>query len=639
MLTPRNISLRGISVDLNIIVGGPQGGGIETAGLLAIRSLALCGLEVFADREYHSNIKGKHSYSHIRASDRAVHSIRYPVDALGGLDVETIATHFKDVGKGGAIVYEESLAPKQLTKLPSMEEGRMERLKAELNALGIQDSLGALGRYCSSQGVRVHAIPFSKILSEAMRSPNPPIERIMNTAITTSLLGLSGLPKTVVENGVQAIFREKADAMEMNRRAVDAVYAYLDPKGTLPLPEKSGAEPRYLVAGNDAVAMGKLLGGLRLQTYYPITPAADESFAIEQHSELRDAAGAVVGSPVVVQAEDEIAAIAMAIGGALTGVRSATSTSGPGLCLMVEGFGWAGNSEVPVVITHYQRGGPSTGLPTRHSQSDLLFSIFAGHGEFARIVLASGDHAEALEDAVKIMNYAERYQVPAVHLLDKGVANCITAIRIKDRFSIDRGKLQGKQAAGSGEYKRFAIDKSGISPRAFLGEQLMWYTGDEHTERGNITEDTHDRNLMYEKRMEKSRRILEELPDEDKAILYGPEKYDDLIMTWGITKGAVLDALGSLGRGGRRVAVLSVRLMEPFPSNLVSEYLWDASEVIDIEANYLGMLAELVRMRCGIYVKHRILKYSGRLVTEDEVGMAYAKIREGTERVVLSGGE
>jgi 2-oxoglutarate ferredoxin oxidoreductase subunit alpha len=626
-------------LDINIIVGGPQGGGIETAGLLAIRSLALCGLEVFADREYHSNIKGKHSYSHIRASEKAIHSIKYPVDTLGGLDVETIATHYHEVKKGGVIVYEEALASKQLTKIPSMDEGRRERLRTELETLGIKDSLGALGEYCSGQGIRVQAIPFSKILVEAMRSPNPFIERTMNTAITSSLLALSGIPKVVVDKGVEATFREKAEVMGMNRLAVDSVYAFLSPKSAEPFTGGIGNKQRFLVAGNDAVAMGKLLGGLRLQTYYPITPAADESFAIEQHSELRDEKGTVIGSPVVVQAEDEIAAIAMAIGGALAGVRSATSTSGPGLCLMVEGFGWAGNSEVPVVITHYQRGGPSTGLPTRHSQSDLLFSVFAGHGEFARIVLASGDHLEALEDAAKILNFAERYQVPAIHLLDKGVANCITAITIEKAFKVDRGMLQGKQAAEGGDYKRFAINESGISPRAFLGDQLMWYTGDEHSEHGNISEDPSNRNRMYSKRMEKSRKILEELPDEDKAVLYGPEKYDDLIMTWGITKGAVLDALGSLGRSSRRVAALNVRLMEPFPSALVSEYLWDANEVIDIEANYLGMLAELVRMRCGIYVKHRILKYSGRLITEDEVGMGYAKIREGKERVVLSGGE
>jgi 2-oxoglutarate ferredoxin oxidoreductase subunit alpha len=626
-------------MDLNIIVGGPQGSGIETAGLLAIRSLAMTGLEVFADREYHSNIKGKHSYSHIRASDKAVRSIKYPVDALGGLDVETIATHYHEVKKGGMLVYEETLSKKPLTKIPSMDAGRMERLKAELDSLGMQDNLGSLGEYCSRQGIHVHAMPFSKILVDRMHSQNPYIERTMNTAITAALLALSGFPRSVVDDGLEGTFKEKADVLGVNKLASGAVYDYLKPTSMEPPPKRTGAMRRFLVAGNDAVAIGKLLGGLRLQTYYPITPAADESFAIEQHSELLDSEGAVIGSPVVVQAEDEIAAMAMAIGGALAGVRSATSTSGPGFCLMVEGFGWAGNSEVPVVITSYQRGGPSTGLPTRNSQSDLLFSIFAGHGEFTRVVLASGDHLEALEDATKILNFAEKYQVPAIHLLDKGLANCITAIPIEVSIKIDRGILQGDRAAEAGDYRRFALSQSGISPRAFLGQQLMWHTGDEHNEHGNISEDPYGRNLMYAKRMEKNRKILEELPDEDKAILYGPEKYDDLVMTWGTTKGAVLDALDSLGRSGRRVAVLSVRLMEPFPSPLVSNYLWDANEVIDIEANYLGMLAELVRMRCGIYVKHRILKYTGRLITEDEVNMAYSKVRGGEERVVLRGGE
>ncbi len=168
---------------------------------------------------------------------------------------------------------------------------------------------------------------------------------------------------------------------------------------------------------------------------------------------------------------------------------------------------------------------------------------------------------------------------------------------------------------------------------------MMWYTGDEHNELGHIAEDPSTRERMYKKRLLKGEKIVAELPEEDKAILYGPDRYDDLILTWGITKGAVLDALGGLGSKGRRVSVLNVRLMEPFPSALVSEDLWDANEIIDIEANYLGMLAELVRMRCGIYIKNRVLKYTGRLITEDEVGMAYSKVRGGQDRVILGGGE
>jgi 2-oxoglutarate ferredoxin oxidoreductase subunit alpha len=624
-------------LDINILIGGPQGGGIETAGLLAVRSLALCGFEVFADREYHSNIKGKHSYAHIRASRKAVRSLKYPVDALGGLDVETIATHYKELKNGGIMVFDEALASKPLTKIPSMEEERMEKLKGEIKALGIQDTLGSLCNHCAAQGIRVKSVPFSKILIEAMKGPSPLIERTLNTAITAALLALLGFPKGVIDEGIRAIFKEKIEVVDMNLRAVDAVYRFLGAEAEK-IEESSSTAKRLLLAGNDAVAIGKLMGGLRLQTYYPITPAADESLAIEQHSQLKDAEGKGIGSPVVVQAEDEIAAIAMAIGGALAGARSATSTSGPGFSLMVEGFGWAGNSEVPVVITHYQRGGPSTGLPTRHSQSDLLFSIFAGHGEFTRIVLASSDHLEALEDATKTLNYAERYQIPVIHLLDKGVANCLTTVRIMKPIRIDRGLIQPRgQELGS--YKRFTFKDDGISPRAFLGDELMWYTGDEHDEFGHIAENPSTRERMYSKRMVKSEKILTELPDEDKAILYGPEKYDDLILTWGITKGAVLDALETMDPKGRRVAALNVRLMEPFPSKLVSEYIWNANEVIDIEANYLGMLAELVRMRCGIYVKHRILKYTGRLITEDEVGAAYSKIREGEDRVILGGGE
>ncbi len=252
-------------MDLNIIIGGPQGSGIETAGVLAIRSLAVSGLEVFADREYHSNIKGKHSYSHIRASEKAVRSIKYPVDALGGLDVETIATHFQEVKKGGVLVYEEALAAKPLTKIPSMEAGRRERLKGELEARHIADSLGALAGYCSEHGVRVQAIPFSKILVEGLRAQNPYIERTMNTAITSALLALSGMPKSVVDNGLEATFREKAEVLDVNKLAAETVYNYLKPMSSETM-RRTITGQRYLLAGNDAVAIGKLLGGLRLQT-------------------------------------------------------------------------------------------------------------------------------------------------------------------------------------------------------------------------------------------------------------------------------------------------------------------------------------------------------------------------------------
>ncbi|MBM5804627.1 MAG: 2-oxoacid:acceptor oxidoreductase subunit alpha [Candidatus Verstraetearchaeota archaeon] len=627
-------------MDVNVVIGGPQGGGIETAGMLAVRTLVMAGLEVFGDREYHSNIKGKHSYFHIRAADRPVGSIRYPVDVLGALDAETLGTHFHEVKDGGVVVYDSALSSKSLTRIPSLDPIRVERLKEDLLERKIGETVEALSQYLGSRGTQVVPIPFSKLLSEVLKFPNPLIARTMNTSITAALLTLMGVQQEAISKAVGFLFREKEEVAELNLKVVEAVCDFVKSYVKRePVAVRRRTERRLLVAGNDSVAIGKLMGGLRLQTYYPITPAADESFDIEENFELRDSAGNIIGNPVVVQTEDEISAIAMAIGGALAGTRSATSTSGPGFSLMAEGLSWAGNNEVPVVITHYQRGGPSTGLPTRHSQSDLLFTIFAGHGEFARIVLASGDHREAMADAVKSLNYAERYQVPVIHLLDKGVANCVTTTTLEERFEITRGKRFDGVLKEGEVYRRFRFTDDGISPRAFLGEETMWYSGDEHNELGNICEDPLNRNRMYAKRMEKSRRIMEEAPDEDKALLHGPERYDDLILTWGITKGAAVDALESMGRLGRRVAVLQVRMMEPFPGSYISKFLSEAAQVIDVEANYLGQLAELVRLRCGMVVRNRVLKYTGRIVTEDEVASSYERILKGEERIVLWGGE
>ncbi|MEM4233648.1 MAG: 2-oxoacid:ferredoxin oxidoreductase subunit alpha [Candidatus Methanomethylicaceae archaeon] len=632
-------------MDLNIIIGGPQGGGVETAGMLLIRATATAGLQVFGVREYHSNIKGKHSYFHIRTSNKPINSIKHPADILGGLDPETLATHFSELRKGGVVVYDEAIESKSLTRSPSIDPAKAKRLRSALTEKGIKDTVEGLREYLKGEGVSVYAIPFSKIISNVLKGTNIQIERTMNTAITSAILSILGMKKDIVYDAISSLFAGKAGIIEVNRKVADAVYEELSTAEKFQVESAKGEDDkkgheevgkRLLLAGNDAVAIGKILGGLRFQTYYPITPAADESLVIEEIAKIFDNEGRIIGSPIVVQTEDEISAVGMAIGGVLTGVRSATSTSGPGFSLMVEGLGWAGINEVPLVITYYQRGGPSTGLPTRHSQSDLLFSIFAGHGEFARIVIASGDHREAMEDAVKCFNYAEIFQVPVIHLLDKGLANSVTTVPVP---SIDIPIVRGKIVDGGEEYKRFKLTEDRISPRAFLGRTIQWYTGDEHNEYGNICEDPVVREEMYRKRMEKRRMILEELPDWDKARFYGPEKYDDLLLTWGTTKGAVVDALPELNATGERVSVLQVRLMEPFPADYVSEFIAGSRRVVSIEANYTGQLAWLIERYCKINVDGKVLKYNGRTISEDEVLNGYRRINEGETSVVLTGGE
>ena len=190
------------------------------------------------------------------------------------------------------------------------------------------------------------------------------------------------------------------------------------------------------------------------------------------------------------------------IGGGLSGVRAATSTSGPGFSLMAEGMGWAGMNEVPVVVTLYQRAGPSTGLPTRHAQGDLRFALHTGHDEFPRIILASGDLEESFYDVAKVFNFAERYQVPVIHLLDKGMANSDQTSRMLDPnlMKVDRGAFTKGPVRGSdvGRFKRFRFTETGISPRPALGaeEGIFWNTGDEHDEKGHISEDPTNRMMM-----------------------------------------------------------------------------------------------------------------------------------------------
>src|SRR6185437_1125073 len=179
-----------------------------------------------------------------------------------------------------------------------------------------------------------------------------------------------------------------------------------------------------LAQGSQTSPLGKIVAGCRFQTYYPITPASDDSEYLESNNIIKQNDGHN-GSIVVVQTEDEISAIAMAIGASLTGSRSCTATSGPGFSLMAEALGWAGMNEIPLIVSLYQRAGPSTGLPTRQEQGDLLFAINAGHGEFPRIVYASGDIEESFYDRVRVFNYADIFQTPVIHMLDKYLSNSI----------------------------------------------------------------------------------------------------------------------------------------------------------------------------------------------------------------------
>jgi Pyruvate:ferredoxin oxidoreductase and related 2-oxoacid:ferredoxin oxidoreductases, alpha subunit len=621
------------------MIGGAQGTGIDTSATIFGNAIASAGYYVFGNREYYSNIKGKHSYFTLTISDKRVKSNTQKVDILVSFDAETIFHHFTDVTS--YLIYNRSVENVKLDSIQAMEEETKDRIRRSLRIDSQEVTVYSVLKVAQEKGVKLIPVNYEEItkkIADEFKLPLSVVERVKNTigiAVSYKLLGLEQeiLIKASNRTFKQELFRKlNARAIEEGSSQTDSVYNLR----TL----KTNSE-RYWLDGNTAVAIGKIYGGLRFQSYYPITPASDESTFIEAHQEVLmidpKTGDKIKGTVVVVQAEDEISAVNMAIGAALAGVRSATATSGPGFSLMVEGLGWAGMNEVPVVITYYIRGGPSTGLPTRTGQSDLLFPMFAGHGEFPKIIIASGDHAEAFRDAIWALNLAERYQTPVIHLIEKTLANSYSTIPREElkleELKADRGKIVYK---ADPTYRRFMLTSDGISTRAPLGGALMYYTGDEHNEMGHISEDPENRLFMYEKRMKKLETADREIPEESRVKIFGDTDSKNVIVTWGFA-GSVLEDV--INESSIDALILQLRMFSPFPTKLVSNMLSNKEKIIAVEGNYLAQASKLITMFTGIMPTNYILKWNGRPFLKDELESALRQtIKEDVKKVVLNGG-
>lgn len=630
-------------IDIDLIIGGPQGGGIDSAAQIIIRSFTIAGYEAYGLREYHSNIKGRHSYFHVRVKETPVRSLRYPVDLLVCLDYESPFVHMDDVAKDTLILFDKDLINTKLDQVLTMEPETKKHVMEKLKASNLETTLDGAMKYMEGKGAIRFPISFRDLVVQTL-GPNKTPARYANTLGASVAMALMGLSSEYTIDGIASVFGKKQEVLMDNEKIVRASYDFVssqEVKKVNQLPTRPSRN-RYVLNGNEAVGIGKVIGGLKLQTYYPITPAADESFFLEGHDYFEEEITSDVEAEnevlrktgvVIVQAEDEISAIAMAISGAMTGARTATGTSGPGFSLMAEAIGYAGINEIPVVVTLYQRGGPSTGLPTRNSQADLMFAINAGHGEFIKIVYSSGDQYEAMEDAAKVFNLAEKFQVPVIHILDKNLANSFYVVDEPDykNMRIERWKMSD----GSSNVERFKYTEDGISPMAFLGKNIIWLTGDEHSELGHITEDPETRDRMLTKRMMKVDAIKRMIPENDQVQLIGELNADVTLLTWGSNKGVILDVFDQLKDEGISANLVYVKLMNPFPSDLVAKYLSGAKMVIDLENNYTAQLASLVRQNTGIEIKNFILKYNGRHPTQDEVYAAIKKILDENERRVV----
>ena len=622
-----------MTFDFSWLIGGPQGSGVDTAANIFSRVGAKLGYHIFGKREYHSNIKGLHSYFVVRLSDKKIRSNINGANIMVAYDAETMIRHGLEILKDGAIIYDSSIVNTTIDEIPTLENGYRERLSEFFNSKGKEPNVSSVLDLAKENGVKLYPISFRDTLSNIANELNNP--KLSGMTRMFNVLGVSfsfGILKAPIEPLLEAIedtFVKKPSISDLNKNAANFSYNYASAKFSdfqSSISKIDKESNTLLVQGHQGSALGKMVCGCRFQSYYPITPASDESEFLETH-EILQVKENRPGSTVIVQTEDEISAIGMAIGASLTGVRSATSTSGPGFSLMAETLGWAGINETPVVITLFQRSGPSTGIPTRHGQDDLLFAINAGHGEFPRIVYASGDVEDSFYDTGKCFNFADIFQVPVIHILDKFIASSVvTCKRFEpDLISIDRGKLLEKI---DGDYKRFAHSPDGVSPRSKLGLEngVFWNTGDESDEYGHISEDPVNRIQMMDKRQTKVEQVLSLIPKEDQAVAYG--KLDICIVSWGSPKGPILDAIEMHRNEGHEIGFIDIKLLHPFPTNYIKSLLKDSSIVIDIEANMTGQLASLIRENLLRDPDYYVLKYTGRPMTCIEIFDSLKKILE-----------
>jgi 2-oxoglutarate ferredoxin oxidoreductase subunit alpha len=632
---------------LTWMIGGPQGSGINASAEVFAKACSRAGLRVYANIEYHSNIMGKHSFYRVRVDEEDVRSYKDKADILVALDLETLAgdgdhrrwaTHYGHLGEindGGGVIFD--------------------------SEIGFDPA-------ASGKDLRFYAVPFMEIIKKALEEVGKGeqarrYEVMKNTVGLGASLALCEYPFDLVAEVIRSQFKGKrAEVGELNVRAAklafEHVKASFDTAG-FPYTLKPHAEkkPRILAKGYEIHAIAKLKAGCAFQTYYPISPATDESVFLERQQ--RDF------NLLVVQCEDEISSINMAVGAAHMGVRAATATSGPGFALMVEGIGFASITECPgPVLVMYQRGGPSTGMPTRQEQGDLQFALHPAQGDFPHIVTAPGDLRECYQDTFSAFNWAERYQMPVIVLSDKKLASVYTTIdKLELKYDqIDRGEMftgsewttvdaKGANDAGSQspghngnghgkldlanvkEYLRFAFAKDGISPRSRPGVSggRYWATSDEHDPDGHITEGVEMRVAMMNKRMGKLKLAQKAIPEDQQYFLHGPKEAELTVVAWGSTKGTILDALAILEARDKKVNFLQCRLMKPFPADAVAAILRSAKRIVSIEENYTGQLAQLVQEQTGVMIDQRINKFDGRPFSEDEIVNALARVYDGAK--------
>ncbi len=608
--------------NLKLLVGGVQlRDGVTTVTDLLGKMFVRAGLHILAlEKGYASTIYGAHQYDPVVVSDappsaygddRSDILVALEFDTNPDAPVQpnrdTILRHGNNLNNNGVLLYDSTTGTVDTSDL-------------------------------EARGVKVFPLPARQIALRELKR-----EVVKNTVVTGALLRLLEFDSDYALFGAyleERFGRKGREIVDLNleaaRRGRAVIEEIMKAHGWTDvgyrLEGRKVERPALLVNGNEAMSMGSILAGCRFYAAYPITPASSILEYMEAH--LPEYGGRAI------QGQNERESIRAAIGASVAGVRSACGSSGPGVSLKSEEFGASGMTETPVVIINTQRAGPSTGMPTKSEQGDLALAVFGGHGDIPRIVLSAGTIEECYTLAFEAFDLADKYQCPVFLLSDLALADGRKSLPeqffTENRRPVVRhGLLRESDLQGDG-YRRYAITESGISPRSVPGVPggIFKMSGSEHDEVGMITTDPPKRKAMFEKRMRKMQTYLKE--DVKPPQVFGSPDGVPLLIGWGSTKLAILDAQARLRAEGTETCAIHFTHLWPFPVHLVRPLLQRGSTLIVIEGNYSGQLADLIQQECLLETR-RILKYIGRpFYTSDVVGGVRQLLANGT-RIVRVG--
>lgn len=553
-------------------VGGQQGEGVDSTGELFAKTLVKSGFSVSTYKHFMSRIKGGHTNYKMKVTKERNYYAGEKVDILLALDKEALSHNENELRKGSIVIM----------------DGKEQSIETH------------------EKGYVVAIFPLKEFATEI---GNPLAKNMIALGISSALINLK--TKFIFEY-IEEIFAKKGDKIiESNKKAIEKGYEltrqYLSDFIT-PLDDDFdglNVKNSLFISGNEATAFGSFMAGCRYLSAYPITPATEVMEWLA--NELPSVGGTVM------QVEDEIAGICCAIGASYTGVRAMTSTSGPGLSLKTEALGMAAIAEVPLVIVNSQRGGPSTGLPTKHEQSDLQHMIYGTHGEIPRIVVYPSTIEDAFYVAAESFNLAEKYQCPVIIALDLGLSmNKMTIDELDpNRVKIDRGKLLTNDEAkefDENHFKRYRLTDDGISPRPIPGDEHAVHTtsSNEHNESGYISEDTSNRINMMDKRLNKIKNASLSEPFKIEN-----SKADTLLVGMGSNFGLIKETCKGLTEDGFNVGHLHIQQLFPLPVDEL-EKVFHGKDIITIENNFNGQLLNWLRQHFPIHKNsHSIKQYDG----------------------------